>query len=124
MTARSRMCVCIIRTAGRGAARPDAAAKQPRLHIAARPHPATRTNGLALGGAVLAFRILRSIQRETITHKPFSEIGTADRTGCYSPPIMIFGDRHTIDGPPRNESVEIIRCLRATTIQVAVRTSA
>src|SRR6266851_9363395 len=124
MKARSRTCFCIIRTAGRRATRPDADAKQPRLHIAARPHPATRTIGLALGGGVLAFRILRPIQRETISHKPVSEIGTADRTGCYSPPILIFGDWRTIHRPPRNEGIEIIRCLRATAIQVAVRTSA
>ena len=124
MKARSRMCVCIIRTAGRSTTRPDAAAKQPRLHIAARPHPATRTIGLALGGGVLAFRILRPIQRETIAHKPFSDIGTADGTGCYSPPILIFGDRRTIDRPPRDESVEIVGCLCAAAIQIAVRTSA
>src|SRR5258708_7202025 len=31
MKARSRMCFCIIRTAGRSTTRPDAAAKQPRL---------------------------------------------------------------------------------------------
>ena len=124
MKARSRMCVCIIRTAGRSATRLDAAAKQPRLHIAARPHPATRTIGVALGGGIPSFRILRPIKRETIAHKPFSYIGTADGTGCYSPPILIFGDWRTIDRPPRDEGIEIIRCLRATTIQVAVRTSA
>src|SRR5258708_27624126 len=120
MTARSRMCVCIIRTGGRSTTRPDAAAKQPRLQMAARPHPATGTMGLALGGGVLAFRILRPIQRETFAQKPFSDIGTADGTGCYSPPILIFGDRRTIDRPPRDESVEIVGCLRATLIQVAV----
>ena len=40
MTARSRMCVCIIRTVGRSTTHPDAAAKQPRFHIAARPQTA------------------------------------------------------------------------------------
>ena len=89
------MCVCVIRTGGRRSIRPDAGAKQPRLHIAARPHPATGAFGVALGGVVPAFRILRPIQRKTIAHKPFSEIGTADRTGCDSPPILIFGDRHS-----------------------------
>src|SRR5258707_10463847 len=75
-------------------------------------------------GAVLAFRILRPIQRETIVHKPFSDIGTGDGTGCYSPPILICGDWRTIDRQPRDEGIEIIRCLRATALQVAVRAPA
>src|SRR5437660_936337 len=88
--ARSRMCDCIIRTVGRGAAGPDAPAKQPWRHVAARPHPAPRTVCIALGGVVLPFRILRPIQRKTIANKPFPEVGAADRADRYTPAVLIF----------------------------------
>src|ERR1700746_1211768 len=103
MKAHSRMCVRIIRTVGRGAARPDARAEQPWLDVATCPHAAARTIGITLGGGILPFRMWRRIQRETVANKPFSEIGAADRTGRYAPPVLIHGYGCTIDRSPRDE---------------------
>jgi hypothetical protein len=108
------MCVRIIRTVGRGAARPDAHAEQPWLHVAACPHAAARTIGIALCSRIPSFRILRPIQRETIANEPFAEVSAADRADRYAPPVLILGYGCTLDRSPRDEGVEIIGCIRAT----------
>src|SRR5438105_4711969 len=118
MKAHSRMCVRIIRTVGRSAARPDAHAEQPWLHVAACPHAAARTIGIALHSRIPSFRILRPIQR-AIANEPFAEVSAADRAGRYAPPVLILGYGCTLDRSPCDEGVEIIGCIRATTIQDA-----
>jgi hypothetical protein len=80
--------------------------------------------GIALGLIVLALRVLRPIQRETVARKPFAEIGAANRTRRDRSPVLIQRDRDATHRASRKEGVEIVRGLGAAAILQAVLASA
>jgi hypothetical protein len=95
------MRVRVIRTIRRAPTRPDAGAIEPRLHVTPRPHPAPGALRIALGRIISASRILRPIERETVAHKPFAEIGAANRTAPDGRPVLIQQRAGCFKGPPQ-----------------------
>jgi hypothetical protein len=113
---RSRVNVCVVRTGGRPSARADAGTIKPRLDAAALPNSPVGASGVALNPIISAFRILRPIQRQALAHKPFAEIGAADRAGRDRSAIWVKAEGRAITWVPGNECIKIVGCLRATTI--------
>ena len=58
----------------------DADPIEPRLDITACPHASTLMLGLPLYKVEFTFRILRPDYRETVTHQPFCEDSSINRT--------------------------------------------
>ncbi|MEH2571717.1 hypothetical protein V1272_001052 [Bradyrhizobium sp. AZCC 1708] len=110
------MGICVVRTVGGLSACPDAGSIAPRLDIAALPDSAAGMFGVALSATISAFGVLGPIQRQALAQKPFAEIGAADRTGRNYPAIWVKVDERAANRTSGNERVEVICCLRATTI--------
>ena len=103
----------------------DTGAIEPRRDVAALPDSAAAVFGVALIAMISAFGVLGPIQRQAIAHKqPFAEIGAADRTGRNRPAIWVKVDERAANRTPGNECVEVVCCLRATTILQAVLAAA
>jgi hypothetical protein len=97
----------------------DAGTMAPGLNIASLPNATASTLGIALCPVVSAPGVLRPVQCEPVAHEPFSEIGAADRTGRNGTPVLIQVEWNAVDRTPIDVAVEIIRRLRAATIQRA-----
>src|SRR3974390_2201071 len=95
---------------------------QPRLDVAAFPHSAPSLLSFALSRVVSSMRVLRPIHGQAILHEPFAKIGTTDRARCYGSPIAVETDWIAVHRPPRDECIEVVGCLRATSIRLAVLT--
>jgi hypothetical protein len=65
------MGVGVVRADGRSAAQPDARPIQPWVDIAALPDSSAQAFGVALGLTILAFGVLRPVQRKAVAHEPF-----------------------------------------------------
>ena len=67
-------------------------------------------------------RVLRPIHSQAIPHEPFTKIGTADRARRYCAPVAVEIDRIAAHRPPRDECIEVVGCLRAAAVWIAVFT--
>ena len=102
------MRVGVIRTSRRLSIRTDASAIEPRPDVAALPDSLTRAFGGALSCVILAFRVLRPIQRKAVAHKPFPEIGAIDRTSRDRLAIWVEAQRRAVNRSPGNECVKVV----------------
>ena len=118
------MRVGVIRTGGRLSVRTDAGAIEPRLDVTYFPDSLAGALGIALSFAISALRVLRPVQRQALAHKPFAEIGAADRTGRNRAAIWVEAAGRAVNWPPGNECVKIVCGLRATTILQTVLAAA
>ena len=114
------MSTCVVRTGGRISVRADAGTIEPRFDIAALPDTSTGALGIALSPGVSASRVLSPLQSKPIAHEPFAEIDALDRTSRNGAAISVEAERDTIDGAPRNVSVEVVCRQGATAILRAV----
>ena len=110
------MGVGVVRAVGRSAAHSDARPIQPWFDVAALPDSLTQALGVALGLTVLAFGVLRPIQREAVAHEPFAKICATDRTGRDRPAIGVEVQRKTADRAPGDEGVEVVCGHRAAAV--------
>ena len=115
-----RMRVCIVGAIARLTALTDTSSIQPRLNIATFPHPSSGMVSLPLRPVIFAFRVLRPIQRETVTDEPISEVGTINRTRRNGPTILIQIYRRAINCSLCNESIKIVRRLCSASILKAI----
>ncbi|MCS3448598.1 hypothetical protein M2222_002581 [Bradyrhizobium elkanii] len=118
------MRVRIVRAGGRLTIRPDAGAIEPRLHIAPLPDTSTGALCVLLSCVISALRVSRPIQCKATAHKPFPEIGTADRTGPHRPTIWIEAERYAVDRSSADTGVEVVCRRRATAILKTVLAAA
>ena len=118
------MGIRIIRAGGWLSIRTDAGTIEPGFDIATLPDSRAGTFGVALSAGISAFRVLRPIQRETLAHKPFAEIGAADRTGRDGAAIWVEAEGRAVNRTPGNECIKIVCRLRATTILQTVLAAA
>src|SRR5689334_4245195 len=105
------MGICVVRTVGGLSACADAGAIEPRLDVAALPDSAAGMIGVALSAIISALGVLGPIQRQALAHKPFAEIGPADRTGRNRPAIRVGANGRAANRTPGNECVEVVCCL-------------
>jgi hypothetical protein len=105
------MRVGIIRTVGGLSVCTNASAIEPWFDVAAFPYSPASAFGIALDAVVLAFRVLRPIQRKAVAHKPFAKIVAADRTGRNGTAIRVEAERRAVDRTPGNECVKVVCCL-------------
>jgi len=110
------MRVGVIRTGGRLSVRTDAGTIEPRLDVTSFPDSPAGALGITLSFAISALRVLRPVQRQALAHKPFAEIGAADRTGRDRPAIRVEVKGRAVDWTPGDECIEVICCLRAAAI--------
>jgi hypothetical protein len=87
------MSVGVIRTCGWLSVHSDTGAVEPRLDVAAFPDSQACAFGFALSAVISALRVLGPIQRQALAHKPFAEIGAADRAGRNRPAIGVEAQR-------------------------------
>src|SRR6516225_7621778 len=97
------MRVGTIRTGGRPSVRADAGTIEPRLHVTSFPDSSAGALGIALSFAISALRVLRPVQRKALAHKPFAEIGAADRTGRNRAAISVETEGRAVNRTPGNE---------------------
>jgi hypothetical protein len=110
------MRVGVIRTGPRLSARSNAGAIEPWFDVTALPDSPTGALGVTLSRIISAFRVLRPVQRQALAHKPFAEIGAADRTSRDRAAIWVEVEGGAVDRTPGNECVKVVCGLRATTI--------
>jgi hypothetical protein len=118
------MRVGIIRTVGGLPVCTNASAIEPWFDVAAFPYSPASAFGIALDAVVLAFRVLRPIQRKAAAHKPFAKIVAADRTGRNGTAIRVEAERRAVDRTPGNECVKVVCCLSTTAILQTVLAAA
>ena len=91
------MGVGVGRAVGRSAAQPDARPILPWVDIAALPDSSAQALGVALGLTILAFGVLRPVQRKAVAHEPFAKICATDGRGGDRAAIGVEVQRNTAD---------------------------
>jgi hypothetical protein len=81
------------------------------------------TLGIFLGISVLTVGVGRPIKCKSVSYQPISEVNAVNGTGSHGAVISVEIDRNTSDYALRDESVEVVCCLSATTILQAVLVS-
>jgi len=114
------MSIRIVRAIGRPPADPDTDPVQPRLHIAALPHPATCALSIALSRFVSTLGVLRPIESEPAPYQPLAQIGVADSACCHRAAIAVEADRIAVHWPPCDEGIEVVGRLRPASVLLAV----
>src|SRR5262249_45228093 len=80
--------------------------------------------GITLSFAISALRVLRPVQRQPLAHKPFAEIGAADRTGRNRAAVWVEAAGRAVDRTPGNECIKVVCGLCATTVLQTVLAAA